>query len=611
MRFIIILASFLAILTFSALILKTPNTIASDFDSETITVFAEDCATQKTSFSLGDSVCARQTGSPLGPPVQRRFEWIAPDGTIFQLGPDVVSDFQSNSITLPTSGPAALVGTWTVKTIDASNNGFGVAQFIVHDANKVAADLSVNMFVPFQAAAGANLTFTLLVKNNGPNEARNVELKIGAASNATLLAAEQTAGPRFAWPVEPQGASQPGLCSIPTLPINAQASFTFVYQIEPAASNGTSITSAAQISSSTFELYPNDNLASATSNITPQPCALACPSAITVPKQQGQCGALVRFDQPAQAGSNCGALICNPASGSFFPTGTTTVTCVGNTGTPCNFTVVVDDPQPPALDCPSDITVTESAPGMGLCVVKYKSPVTNENCSVQSSACVPPSGSSFPLGATVVKCETANASGERAACSFTVTVESSNCSVICPSGIARSAKPGQCGAIITYPAPKTEGNCGAVTCSPPSGAFFPVGTMNVSCSSKSGSNASFEITVQDTESPVVTGITASPAVLPAPDRKMRDVTIGYDSSDNCAGDVTCSLRVSSNEPASGASAAKPSPDWEIVDPHHVRLRADRSDKIKDRIYTITITCADSSGNSAERIVTVRVPGNRQ
>jgi len=50
------------------------------------------------------------------------------------------------------------------------------------------------------------------------------------------------------------------------------------------------------------------------------------------------------------------------------------------------------------------------------------------------------------------------------------------------------------------------------------------------------------------------------------------------------------------------------PDWEIVDAHRVRLRAERNGKDKARLYNITITCTDAGGTSSSETVTVAVPG---
>src|SRR6185503_21339493 len=56
------------------------------------------------------------------------------------------------------------------------------------------------------------------------------------------------------------------------------------------------------------------------------PCTLTCPANITQGNDQNQCGAVVTY-QPPTAEGDCGTVTCAPASGSFFPVGTTTVTC--------------------------------------------------------------------------------------------------------------------------------------------------------------------------------------------------------------------------------------------------------------------------------------------
>ena len=58
---------------------------------------------------------------------------------------------------------------------------------------------------------------------------------------------------------------------------------------------------------------------------------------------------------------------------------------------------------------------------------------------------------------------------------------------------------------------------------------------------------------------------------------------------------------------STASATATSPDWQIVDAHHVNLRAERSGTGTGRIYTITITCTDGGGHTTTKTVVVTVP----
>ena len=76
-------------------------------------------------------------------------------------------------------------------------------------------------------------------------------------------------------------------------------------------------------------------------------CMISCPSNITVPNDPGQCGAIVNF-APTVTGS-CGTANCTPSSGSFFPVGTTTVTCAAGAGPSCSFTVTVIDTEAPQI----------------------------------------------------------------------------------------------------------------------------------------------------------------------------------------------------------------------------------------------------------------------
>jgi hypothetical protein len=61
-----------------------------------------------------------------------------------------------------------------------------------------------------------------------------------------------------------------------------------------------------------------------------------------------------------------------------------------------------------------------------------------------------------------------------------------DCVVTCPANVTVSNDPNQCGAVVNYPAPTSTGSCGTITCTPPSGSFFPVGTTTVTCSSSGG-----------------------------------------------------------------------------------------------------------------------------
>jgi hypothetical protein len=594
-RFFVLLALFF---------LASQAPFAAAPDAESIATFEPDCYTPKSVFTLGESVCAIASGAQLGPPAQRRFEWVAPDGTVLRLAPDIISDPQGDSLVIPNSGPFAQVGTWTVKTVDSSNNGFAVARFVVHNPNSASADLSVSMFGPFQISAGSTATFSLLVNNSGPNEAHDVRILVAAATNSLLISAEQTAGPPFGTSSSPGG---PAIFSIEELPPNVTASFVFVYQVNSDLQRGASLSSTATVSSSTPELYAGDNAATATTSITPRPCTIACPSNVAVTKPLGQCGSIVNYPVAGSTGDDCGQLTCSPGSGSVFPVGTSNVICFGNTGVPCGFTVTVNETQPPTIECPSDVFVNESSPGMGLALVRYKSPVLNDSCAADVSACNPPSGSSFPLGSTKVACEVRNAAGERASCSFTVTVEGVECSLVCPADIVRSNDPGVCGSVVNYAARKVAPGCKQPICTPPPGSLFPIGATVVSCNRGLASECVFTVTVRDTQPPAITNVSAVPSILPF-DNGLKDVAIKYDISGGCSGDTTCSLTVSSNETATARRGKDV--DWIVTDAHRVRLRPGRSNGKNSRIYTITIACANSSGNTSTKSVTVVGSPNR-
>lgn len=149
-------------------------------------------------------------------------------------------------------------------------------------------------------------------------------------------------------------------------------------------------------------------------------CTITCPPNITVSNDLNQCGAVVTYPAPT-ASAGCGTVTCSPPSGSFFPVGTTTVTCSTTAGPGCTFTVTVNDTQPPSITCPPNITARTAAIN-DPCVVVSFAPVAIDNCPGVTKVCSPPSMSCFPVGTTTVTCTATDASGNTATCSFTVTV---------------------------------------------------------------------------------------------------------------------------------------------------------------------------------------------
>jgi len=183
------------------------------------------------------------------------------------------------------------------------------------------------------------------------------------------------------------------------------------------------------------------------------------------------------------------------------------------------------------------------------------------------------------------------------------------CALTCPSNITVSNDAGECGAIVNYPMPTYTGNCGTVTASQESGTLFPVGTTTVTITGTrldgTTDSCSFTVTVNDTEFPVVSEASVDRPILWPANHQMEPVTVNYTATDNCS--VDCVLTVTSNEPIEGLGDGDSSPDWEVVDAHHVRLRAERAGGGTGRTYTITVTCKDPAGNTVVRTTTVKVP----
>lgn len=68
-------------------------------------------------------------------------------------------------------------------------------------------------------------------------------------------------------------------------------------------------------------------------------CRLCCSMNIVVSNDPGRKGAIVKYDDPSARG--CGRVVCDHASGSFFPLGDTVVTCKAPGGSSCSFKVTV------------------------------------------------------------------------------------------------------------------------------------------------------------------------------------------------------------------------------------------------------------------------------
>ncbi len=103
--------------------------------------------------------------------------------------------------------------------------------------------------------------------------------------------------------------------------------------------------------------------------------------------------------------------------------------------------------------------------------------------------------------------------------------------------------------------------------------------------------------------PVLSAVSADPAVLAPPNGRMVPVAIGVSVADEYDASPACRI---TSVLDSAAPLGGPNRDVQITGPLTVNLRAKRDDG-DDRIYAVLVTCSNYFGKSATRFTLVRVP----
>ncbi len=244
------------------------------------------------------------------------------------------------------------------------------------------------------------------------------------------------------------------------------------------------------------------------------------PEDVKVDNDLDACGALVEWVAPTSV-DNCEveSFTSDWDPGDVFPIGATTVTYTvsdihGNVQT-ASFDVVVTDSELPVIaGLPQNIVVGIDADSDGA-IVTWNEPTATDNCvgyNLEQTEGLE-SGSLFPVGITVVVYTATDASGNNATASFTVKVNDAQAPEIVglPDFIEMNNDPDACGAIVSWDEPATSHIYEVVsleqTAGPVSGSLFPIGTTTVTYTAAdiygNIASASFTVTVNDTENPVV------------------------------------------------------------------------------------------------------------
>ncbi len=152
------------------------------------------------------------------------------------------------------------------------------------------------------------------------------------------------------------------------------------------------------------------------------PVFSSCPGDILVEIAENTCEVSVDYLTP-EAADNCSAvvsLLSGPVPGSTLTPGVYSVQweavdAQGNAAL-CSFTITVQDPFAPVIECPPDFLLCEE-------VGVFGEPTATDNCGIASitQTAGPASGSVFPLGESTITYLVTDINGNASTCSFVIT----------------------------------------------------------------------------------------------------------------------------------------------------------------------------------------------
>ena len=262
-------------------------------------------------------------------------------------------------------------------------------------------------------------------------------------------------------------------------------------------------------------------------------------------------GAVVTYAAPTATDAVDGSrsVSCQPASGSTFALGATTVTCtssdtVPNTAT-SSFTVRVVDTTAPAVTVSADTTLdATSAAGAAY---SFSATASDSVDGVLATTCTPASGGTFGFGTTKVTCSATDTAGHTGSASFNVTVQDVTAPTVTAQAPAPVEATGPSGATVTWADPTASDDVDGdlpVACDRTSGETFPVGDTTVTCTATDGhgnvGSATFAVRVTDTTPPAVT----VPSDITAEATSPNGAVVAYTASATDLVDGTVTVRCS-------------------------------------------------------------------
>ncbi|MGH9970087.1 MAG: HYR domain-containing protein [Pyrinomonadaceae bacterium] len=501
---------------------QTPAVFTVSLAPESIATYESTCNLAQDNFTVGATVCAKADPNFSG---SRYIYWVDSQGIALQT--DVISSTSASATRTMTAS-----GNYWVYFSDSDGSLRSKHAFTVSDPQALVVDLSVfkNRITSTDVVAGGFITFEIVVGNRGPDTASTVELSDAVPSNTTYASSTQDSGPTFTRTSETPTTTW----TIASLPAGASASFTFTYMVDSGAAIGTVITNTALVTSTTAETHTADNSGTGSGTVVggapAAECNLDCPNdIITTATTHGQGGGANVTFSAAEGFGTCGTITSNPASGSFFAIGTTTVTVTSATGGGgCHFTVTVVDTAAPTITCPANITVTANS-GQGEAFVPNPNGSSSNVGSPTTTGDQPlvVTGSredgeglttAYPIGVTDITWLATDPSGRQATCTQRITVLPNQVlTITCPANVtvpspngcdpATGVNPGQATSNSQTATITSERSDGQALNDP-----YPVGTTTIEWTANDTDSQSASCT----QTVTVTGTDTTPPTLHVP-----------------------------------------------------------------------------------------------
>jgi competence protein ComGC len=143
-------------------------------------------------------------------------------------------------------------------------------------------------------------------------------------------------------------------------------------------------------------------------------------------------------------------------------------------------------------------------------------------------------------------------------------------------------------------------------------ALFPLGAAEVVWTARdragNSSKKDQQVIVRDTTPPRIRQVDSRFGELWPPNHRMVGLTITVNATDTCPTPPTARIvQVRCTEPTDGRGDGHTGADWEITGPLTLNVRAERSGTLSGRVYTVTLECTDTCGNTTMKEVQLTVP----